>query len=167
MLISSTPLDVLLPRLRDLGAAPVVEAADGTVHVARPDLRRARTPREHRQGPLGIDAARSARRTAAVASVVTAIRSGDRAAATRPAGPEPASTPSGSLAALRDAAEVGAVVVISYVDNHGTRTDRVVEPVSVEGGVLTAHDHRTDDTRTFAVHRITTVRPVDDHTPAP
>lgn len=163
VLTSTTPLDVLLPRLRDLGAAPVVEAADGTVHVARPDLRRARTPREHRQGPgpLGVDAARSARRTAAVASVVTAIRAGDRAAATRPAGPTPAATPSGALAALRDAAEVGAVVVISYVDNHGTRTDRVVEPVSVEGGVLTAHDQRTDDTRTFAVHRITTVRAVD------
>jgi hypothetical protein len=163
VLTSSTPLDVLLPRLRDLGAAPVVEAGDGTVHVARPGLRRARTPREHRQGqgPLGVDAARAARRTAAVASVVTAVRAGDRAASSRPAGPEPASTPSGSLAALRDAAEVGAVVVISYVDNHGTRTDRVVEPVSVEGGVLTAHDHRTDDTRTFAVHRITTVRAVD------
>jgi hypothetical protein len=163
VLTSSTPLDVLLPRLRDLGAAPVVEAGDGTVHVARPDLRRARTPREHRQGqgPLGVDAARAARRTAAVASVVTAIRAGDRAASSRSAGPEPASTPSGSLAALRDAAEVGAVVVISYVDNHGTRTDRVVEPVSVEGGVLTAHDHRTDDTRTFAVHRITTVRPAE------
>jgi hypothetical protein len=169
VLTSTTPLDVLLPRLRDLGAAPVVEAADGTVHATRPDLRRARTPREHRpgQGPLGIDAARSARRTAAVASVVTAIRAGDRAAATRPAGPEQASTPSGSLAALRDAAEVGAVVVISYVDNQGTRTDRVVEPVSVEGGVLTAHDHRTDDTRTFAVHRITSVRPVDDPSPTP
>ena len=93
--------------------------------------------------------------------MLTAIRAGDRAAATRPAGPDQASTPSGSLAALRDAAEVGAVVVISYVDNHGTRTDRVVDPVSVEGGVLTAHDHRTDDTRTFAVHRITTVRAVD------
>ena len=38
VLVSSTPLDVLLPRLRDLGAAPVVEAGDGTVHVvpARP-----------------------------------------------------------------------------------------------------------------------------------
>jgi hypothetical protein len=162
VLISSTPLDVLLPRLRDLGSAPVVEAADGTVHVTRPDQRRARTPREHR-----ADGAVAARRTAAIAAVVTAIRAGDRASASRPASPEPASTPSGSLAALRDAAEVGAVVVISYVDNHGTRTDRVVEPVSVEGGVLTAHDHRTDDTRTFAVHRITTVRPADASSPSP
>jgi predicted DNA-binding transcriptional regulator YafY len=34
--------------------------------------------------------------------------------------------------------------------------------VRVEGGSLTAHDHRSDDLRTFAVHRITTVRPVTD-----
>jgi hypothetical protein len=33
--------------------------------------------------------------------------------------------------------------------------------MSVDGGVLSAHDHRTDDTRTFAVHRITTVRPAE------
>ena len=51
VLVSSTPLDVLLPRLRDLGAAPVVEAADGTVRVARPDQLRARTPRDRRGTP--------------------------------------------------------------------------------------------------------------------
>ncbi len=155
VLISSVPLDVLMPRLRELGAAPVVEAADGTVHVVRPDQRRARTPREHR----GRGAA-AARRTAAVAAVVTAIRSGDRAASSRPAEPAAALSPSGSLAALREAAETGATVLIAYVDNQGTRSERIVDPVSVEGGVLTAHDHRSDDTRTFAVHRITTVRPI-------
>ena len=51
-------------------------------------------------------------------------------------------------------------MLISYVDNHGTRSQRVVDPVSVEGGVLTAHDHRSEDLRTFAVHRITTVTPL-------
>ncbi len=157
VLVSSTPLDVLMPRLRELGAAPVVEAADGTVHVVRPDQRRARTPREHR----GRGAA-AARRTAALAAVVTAIRSGDRAASSRPAEPAAALSPSGSLAALREAAETGAAVLISYVDNEGTRSERIVDPVSVEGGVLTAHDHRTDDVRTFAVHRITTVRTIED-----
>ena len=155
VLVSSTPLDVLLPRLRELGTAPVVEAADGTVHVVRPDQRRARTPREHR----GRGAA-AARRTAGVAAVVTAIRSGDRAASSRPAEPAAVLSPSGSLAALREAAETGAAVLISYVDNQGTASERIVDPVSVEGGVLTAHDHRTDDTRTFAVHRITTVRTI-------
>ena len=92
---------------------------------------------------------------------MTAIRAGDRAASSRPADPTAALSPSGSLAALREAAETGAPVLISYVDNHGTRSERIVDPVSVEGGVLTAHDHRSDDTRTFAIHRITTVRAVD------
>ena len=155
VLISSTPLDLLLPRLRELGAAPVVEAGDGSVHVVRPDQRRARTPREHR----GRGAA-AARRTATVSAVLTAIRSGDRAASSRPAAPDAALSPSGSLAALREAAETGAAVLIAYVDNHGSRSERIVDPVSVEGGVLTAHDHRTDDVRTFAVHRITAVRPI-------
>ena len=155
VLVSTLPLDLLLPRLRELGAAPVVEAEDGTVHVVRPDQRRARTPREHR----GRGAA-SARRTATVSAVVTAIRSGDRAASSRPTGPEAALSASGSLVALRDAVESGTPVLIVYVDNNGTRSERVVDPVSVEGGVLTAHDQRSDDVRTFAVHRITAVRPI-------
>ncbi len=155
VLVSTVPLDLLLPRLRELGAAPVVEAEDGSVHVVRPDQRRARTPREHR----GRGAA-AARRTATVSAVVTAIRSGDRAASSRPTGPEAALSPSGSLAALREAVEGGRSVLIVYVDNHGTRSERVVDPVSVEGGVLTAHDQRSDDVRTFAVHRITAVRPI-------
>ena len=152
VLISDTPLDVLLPRLRELGAAPVVEAPDGTVRVARPDQLRARVPRERR--PAG---ARVARETAGVAAVVTAVRAGDAAAASRPAD-APSLTPSGSLAALREAVERGTSVVIGYVDNHGSRSDRVVDPLSVEGGRLTARDHRADDTRVFAVHRITSVR---------
>ncbi len=156
VLVSSTPLDVLLPRLRDLGAAPVVEAADGTVHVARPDLLRARTPREHRGG----GAVRAAREGAQAAHAVTAIRAGDRAEQSRPERPAEALTPTGSMAALREAVEAGDTVLIGYVDNQGTSSERLVDPIRVEGGSLTAHDHRSDDVRTFAVHRITTVRPV-------
>ncbi len=154
VVISTVPLDVLLPRLRDLGASPVVEGADGTVRVLRPDVLRARSPKVRRAAP------ESARDAARVASAVTAIRSGERAATARPA-TVTALTPSGSLAALREAIEAGASVLIGYVDNHGTATDRVVDPLSVEGGELTAHDHRADDVRRFAIHRITTVRPLE------
>ena len=38
----------------------------------------------------------------------------------------------------------------------------MVDPVRVDGGWLTARDHRADDVRQFAVHRIRTVHPVDD-----
>lgn len=154
VLVSTTPVDVLLPRLRELGAAPVVEAPDGTVRVARRDQLRARRPRA-RRGP----SAEEAHRIATVASVVTAVRAGDRAASSRPGRVE-ATTPSAALAALREAIEDRASVLIGYVDNHGASTERVVDPLGLEGGRLTAHDHRSDDTRTFAVHRITAVRPV-------
>ena len=74
-------------------------------------------------------------------------------------------TPSGALALLRDAAEAGATVLIGYVDNHGASSERLVDPLRVEAGQLTAHDHRSDDTRTFAIHRITAVRPASAVTP--
>ncbi|QIK75354.1 helicase-associated domain-containing protein [Nocardioides piscis] len=152
VLVSSIPLDLLLPRLRDLGAAPVVEAPDGTVRVARRDLLRARRPRSSRSR-----GAAEARTEAGVAAVVTAIRSGDRANADRPASTTIATTPSRALAALRDAIEARESVVIGYVDNHGASSDRVIDPLRLEGGRLTARDHRADDVRSFAVHRITTV----------
>lgn len=157
VLVSTTPIDVLLPRLRDLGVAPVVEGPDGTVRVARRDLLRARTPRQ--RGTAGLAAAKE---TAHLNAVVTAVRAGDRVATARPTAPATPTTPSGALAALREAIELGGAVWIGYVDNHGTTSERVVDPVVVEGGWLTAYDHRSEDTRTFAVHRITAVRPVAD-----
>jgi hypothetical protein len=155
VLISSTPIDVLLPRLRDLGAAPVVEAADGSVHVARPEAHRARNPRAHN---TGRDASREA---AHVTAAVAAVRAGDRVEAVRPPLDGPMS-PAGALSALRIAIDTGSQVLIGYLDNAGTNSERIVEPRRIEGGVLTAYDHRSDDDRTFAVHRIRVVRPVSD-----
>lgn len=152
VLVSDTPVDVLLPRLRELGSAPVLEAADGTVRIARRDLLRARTPRAGR--PAGLVAARE---SAQLVQAARAVRAGDRIEATRPVASD-LLTPSSSLTALRSAVEAGGSVLIGYVDNHGTTSERVVDPLQVEGGWLTARDHRSDETRTFAVHRITTVR---------
>jgi hypothetical protein len=150
--IATSPLDVLLPRLRELGAAPVVEAADGTVRVSRPDLQRARLRRGRR--PAG---AVEARQAAQVQAVATAIRAGDRAQSSRPSTAE-VTNPSAALAALREAIEEESTVVIGYVDNHGATGERVVDPRRLDGGRLSAYDHRADDVREFAVHRITGVR---------
>jgi predicted DNA-binding transcriptional regulator YafY len=96
-----------------------------------------------------------------VSATVTAVRAGDRAAATRP---EPAlraaqpTTPASTLAVLREAVESGQSVWIGYVDSHGATVERVVDPVKVEAGWLSAYDHRTEDVRSFAVHRVTAVR---------
>lgn len=154
VLISTTPIDVLLPRLRELGLSPVVEAADGTVHVARPEVLRSRTPRV---APTGRDAARE---SAQVNAAVAAVRAGDKVASSRGSALV-ATTPAGAVAALRAAVEGEDSVVIEYLDNHGSRGERIVDPIRVEGGQLTAYDHRSEDQRSFAVHRISSVRAVD------
>jgi len=168
VVVSDVPLDVLLPRLRELGSAPVVEAADGTVRVARREVQRARTPR-HRPSladeTFGVDPQSRARLSARVASTVTALRAGDRAADTRPPaalrGSEP-TTPAATMAVLREAVESDHSVWVSYVDNHGSTVERVVDPVRLEAGWLSAYDHRTEDVRSFAVHRVTAVRRIED-----
>ena len=170
VVVSDVPLDVLLPRLRELGAAPVVEAPDGTVRLARRESMRARSPRPRRvdDGVLGAHDPRGAARLGArVAATVTAIRAGDKAAARRPpaaARPSqgPRSSPAELLAVLREAADAKQTVVIGYVDNAGVTVDRVVDPVHVQAGQLTAFDHRADDVRQFAVHRITGVAELKD-----
>ena len=91
---------------------------------------------------------------------MAAIRAGDRAALARPesgAGALGRSASAAALAQLRDAAEAGTTVWLAYVDRDGGHTERLVDPLRIEGGWLTAYDHRADDTRTFAVHRISTV----------
>lgn len=165
VLVSTVPVDVLLPRLRELGAAPVVEGPDGVVRVGAPEGLRARTPRTRtprtREGADGARA--SARQAAQVANAVRSVRDGDEAARSRPAS---ASAPGGGvLSALRDAVERRGVVVIGFTDNQGVVTERPVLPLVVEGGQLTARDADASDDdpdaeRRYAVHRISRVVPV-------
>jgi len=157
VLVSDTPLDVLLPRLRELGVAPVVEGPDGVVRVARRDAHRAKTPRPAGPGRRAEAAARQAAHTAAT---VTAIRAGDRAAAVRPPAPSGAQrqSPASAMAVLREAIETEATVWIGYVDNDGSTHERVVDPQRVDGGWLRAFDHRSEEVRSYAVHRISSVR---------
>ena len=151
VVISDLPLGTLLPRIRELGLAPVVEAVDGTVRVARPDVYRARSRRRRTPAETGV---RSVARTAAV---VSAIRSGDRSSASRPMRGTSASSPADVIAMLRQAAESHEQLRIGYVGNDGTVAERLVSPERVEGGRVTAYDERSDSSRTFAIHRITAV----------
>lgn len=163
VVVSSTPVDVLLPRLRELGMAPVIEGVDGVVRVGAAESLRARTPKQ----PARAGAARQA---AQVAVAVRSLREGDAEKRSRPA---TASSPATALSALREAIERGATVLIGFTDNHGVVTEREVRPVSVEGGQLTAYDvvaegagersdrrHDPDLERRYPLHRITKVAPV-------
>ncbi|WP_460446990.1 WYL domain-containing protein, partial [Angustibacter aerolatus] len=98
-------------------------------------------------------------------AVVRGVRTGQRAADETPAptGPRLAATdPAVTLATLRDALVGRQRVWIGYVDAGGRTERRVVEPLSVEGGRVTAFDHGLDEVRDFSVHRITGVAPADE-----
>lgn len=94
-------------------------------------------------------------------ALVDAIRAGDAVSSRRPTGPTttPRTGSLDALAALREAAQASGSVWMSYMDQAGTLSERVVDPLRVEAGWLTAYDHRTDATRRFAVHRIRQVAP--------
>lgn len=156
VVVTDMPVDLVLSRLRESGRAPVAESADGSVTMTGLVHRRTRPPRGRR--PRAHDVPTPREQDLDVA--VTAIRAGDRAAAARPASGVSGlgrAASSRALADLRQAAEAGATVWLAYVDRDGGHTERLVDPLRVEGGWLTAYDHRADDTRTFAVHRISTV----------
>jgi hypothetical protein len=149
----------VLEVLRSLGYAPAAEAGDGalllTAAPARRTPHRQRAPR-HTEPVLGEEQARLA---------VTALRAGDvasRAARRAPAGGSARMSVADTLAFLQDAAREGRQVWIGYVDAQGRATSRVVEPRSVEGGFVAAYDHLRQEDRTFTIHRVTGVAPVDD-----
>jgi len=159
---AGAPVDAVLDRLRALGYAPMAESAEGDVLVSRPDSRR--TPRRQRPPRLVVEPPAPGERL--VAAAVRALRAGDRAAAARPVpdgqdGLLRRTSPHESLIALQTAAVEGRSLWIGYVDREGRASQRVIQPLSVEGGFVSAYDHTREDTRTFAVHRITGVATVD------
>ncbi|MBB5786531.1 helicase C-terminal domain-containing protein [Jiangella mangrovi] len=161
VLASSIAANTLVERLRQLGFSPVPEAADGSIVIGRTEPRRA-TPRF---APRPALAELTAPEETLLGAAVRALRAGDRSRAERPADGAPArpgrTTAATTLADLREALETGATVWIGYVDQHGSTTERLVDPARIEGGWLSAFDHRSGEVRSFAVHRISGVAPVD------
>ncbi|SFJ79308.1 helicase C-terminal domain-containing protein [Streptomyces pini] len=152
----------LLERLRALGYAPAAESAGGDVVVHRADA--LRTP--PRTAPEPVPDGPPAPGAPLLAAAVRAIRSGDVAAGgapprprrpvpAAPGGPPPRTPAADTLAVLRAAARRGTAVRIGHVDADGTAGERVVEPVRVEGGFVTAYDHTAEEVRTYPLHRIT------------
>lgn len=152
--LSELPADLLVDRLASSGRVAVPEDGDGVLRIDAG--RRRRAPVEPVQTrDLGDPAA-----------VVAAVRSGDLAAQARPAGADDAQMMrTGSvqtMAMLRDAAESKASVWLSYLDQAGSRTERIVDPVRVDAGWLTAYDQRTAAVMRFAIHRITHIAELAD-----
>jgi predicted DNA-binding transcriptional regulator YafY len=72
-----------------------------------------------------------------------------------PEQPLPRTEPTVTLDLIRGAAKDQAAVWIGYVNADGHASQRVIEPLTVEGGYVRAFDHLREEVRTFALHRIT------------
>ncbi len=170
VLTSPVAPDALLARLRELGYAPAAESVDGAVITRRPDARRA--PQSGaRVRPGSVTGAVATPTPALVEAAVRAMRAGDRASTVSrtdvvdgmaASGAVPRTAAASTLGLLRLAIEEARPVWIGYVDTHGGVTERVVDPVRLGGGYLTAYDHRSERVHTFAVHRITGVAALDE-----
>lgn len=162
VLAAQSAPEALLERLRAMGFAPAAESADGDVVITRADA--VRTPR--RAAPTPVTDGPPVPDGTLLGAAVKAIRAGDRAstAVHRESVPAPAAggglprtAAAETLATMQAAVLTGDSLWIGYVNADGAASQRVIGPVRVEGGFVTAYDHTSDEVRTFALHRITGV----------
>ncbi|OQR59069.1 DNA-binding protein [Streptomyces maremycinicus] len=158
----------LLEGLRAMGFAPAAESAEGDVLITRAHAHR--TP--PRTAPEPVPDGPPVPDTTLLTAAIRAIRAGDLAATTprKPTedaaplapGELPRTGSAETLATMQAAVLTGEALWIGYVNAEGTASQRVIAPVRVEGGFVTAYDHTADEVRTYPLHRITGVAELAD-----
>jgi len=160
VLISTSDPEEVLDGLRSAGYAPAAESAVGVVFTG-PAQRQRAPGRRSSPTPRHQELTADDRQT-----VVRRMRTGDSAVRaqgrSRAVPAIPGVTTATILETLQRAIREDEGLWIGYVNAEGQSSQRFVEPMSLTGGFLTAYDHRREEPRTFAVHRITSVTPADD-----
>ncbi|MBO1337871.1 helicase-associated domain-containing protein [Streptomyces sp. VRA16 Mangrove soil] len=150
----------LLEGLRAMGFAPAAETPEGDVLITRALAHR--TP--PRTAPEPVPDGPPLPGDTLLDAAIRAIRAGD-AAATTPrkqaptaqSGELPRTSSAETLATMQAAVMTGDTLWIGYVNAEGSASQRVIAPIRVEGGFVTAYDHTADEVRTYPLHRVTGV----------
>ncbi|MFF3740047.1 helicase-associated domain-containing protein [Streptomyces sp. NPDC002566] len=157
----------LLEGLRAMGYAPAAESAEGDVVITRALAHR--TP--PRTAPVPVPDGPPVPDATLLAAAIRAIRAGDLASTAPRKAPDaaplapgelPRTGPAETLATVQAAVLTGEALWIGYVNAEGAASQRVIAPVRVEGGFVTAYDHTADEVRTYPLHRITGVAELAD-----
>ncbi|MBW0092771.1 helicase-associated domain-containing protein [Pseudonocardia sp. KRD-184] len=152
--VSPLPLVELLDALRSAGFSPAAEDTGGVVLDLAERGRRippARRSAERRMPPQP-DPEQLAR-------LVARMRAGDALTGVRRG---TANGRGSTLDTLRRAADERLTVWLGFVDGHGVAGERVLEPLSVGGGVVEGRDRADGGLHRVPLHRITSIALVEE-----
>lgn len=149
--VSAAPIADVLAALRAGGFAPAAEDWSGA--IVDISARGSRVPAPVRRRGYRPMSTPNAQTLGAIVAVLRKMGGGH--------GSGSRLDPAEAMAQLQSAAHQQTSVVIGYVDPAGVATQRVVSPINVRGGQLTAYDPAAGRVREFAIHRVTSVVSAD------
>jgi hypothetical protein len=152
VLVTDFELLEVIGELREYGYLPAAENASGVL-LSQPNLRRSKS----RPKPPRIISEFSAPQDAVVIAAVKSIRTGERSRKVEPIIPGTSSNE--TLALINQYIAEGKTLMISYADNNGGVSNRIIDPVSISLGTLTAKDEASGELVQFRIPRINGVAP--------
>ena len=152
VLVSEFELAEVISELREFGYLPAAENAGGVL-LSQPNLRRAKS----RPKPPRIISDFTAPKEAVVLSAVKAVKTGDRSRKVEPI--VPGTSANETLSLINQYIEEQSSLMIAYADTNGGVINRIIQPLSISLGTLTARDHVTGELTQFRIPRITGVAP--------
>nr|WP_201778406.1 helicase-associated domain-containing protein [Mycolicibacterium obuense] len=149
--VSQAPIAEVLSALRSAGFAPAAEDSTGTIVDLR--SRGSRVPAPGRRRTFRPGATPTDQTLGAIVAVLRKVAASPSSGLRL--------DPAVAISELQHAAHHQESVVIGYVDPAGVASQRVVAPINVRGGQLTAYDPASGRVREFAIHRVTSVVSAD------
>jgi hypothetical protein len=152
VLVTDFELSEVIIELREYGYLPAAENAGGVL-LSQPNLRRSKS----RPKPPRIISEFTAPKEVIVLAAVKSIRTGERSRKVEPIVPGTSSNE--TLALINQYIAEGKTLMISYADNNGGVSNRIIDPISISLGTLTARDEASDEIVQFRIPRINGVAP--------
>ncbi len=152
VLVTDFELAEVIGELREFGYLPAAENAGGVL-LSQPNLRRSKS----RPKPPRIISEFTAPKEAIVIAAVKSIKTGERSRKVEPIVPGTSSNE--TLALINQYIAEGKTLMISYADNNGGVSNRIIDPISISLGTLTARDEASDEIVQFRIPRINGVAP--------
>ncbi|GAB2470068.1 helicase-associated domain-containing protein [Jatrophihabitans fulvus] len=164
--IATASITDVLATLREAGFAPAAESPDGELITLGTE-----PPRAGPRPPARVGAGRGAARgDAQLAELVRRVRSGDALSGRDPrvqavAASVPGVTSAATMEQLRTAVREARLVWFGWAEADGSTTAHTLQPISLAAGTVRGYERGRPGLASYAVHRITAIRLLDEDDP--